>query len=169
MISAADSVRVFHNGKGHRFKLTQNVLTLLTKYRQVQPNSLEAGGILLGRYLRNSYDVIVDRITTPTVEDRRSRRRFFRATIPHQALLDRAWYDSAGTCNYLGEWHTHAESVPFPSMIDILDWRKRFLLDRIDSIRLHFVIVGTEQINVWQMHRRRLRIEKLRLMARVKR
>jgi integrative and conjugative element protein (TIGR02256 family) len=167
MISATNSGAVFQNEEGHRFKLTKDVLILLKKYRQFQQDSLEAGGILLGRYLRNSDDVVVDRITTPIPADQRSRLRFYRSSDAHQGLIDEAWHDSTGTCNYLGEWHTHAESNPFPSIIDFLDWGKRFLFDRIDSNRLYFVIVGTEHINVWQMCRRWLQIKQLDLYKRV--
>jgi integrative and conjugative element protein (TIGR02256 family) len=153
---------IFDNRQGHRFKIKSEVVARLRQYRQENLDR-EAGGVLLGRYVRDSDDVIVDKITVPMEGDRRGRRWFFRASTLHQSVLDSAWSDSAGTCNYLGEWHTHAEADPSPSVIDILDWRKRFLVDRIDSKRLFFIIVGTERVNVWQVWRKLLRIEQLLL------
>ena len=165
MTLAKTPTLTFQNKEGHRFKITWEVITILMQYRQDNTNRLEAGGILLGRYLRGSNNVIVDRTTVPMMGDQRSRHRFYRESSTHQKLLDKAWKESTGTCNYLGEWHTHPEADPFPSMMDIFNWRKRFLIDHIDSDRLYFVIVGTEHIKVWQVYRKWLRIEQLCLCS----
>jgi integrative and conjugative element protein (TIGR02256 family) len=152
---------VFLNSAGHRFKLRSSVTAQMYVYIQNKPGIVESGGVLLGRYILNCSDVVVDRITTPVAGDRRTRIRFFRSARSHQRVIDAAWFSSNGTCNYIGEWHTHPEPDPSPSLVGILDWRKRFLLDRIDSEVLYFVVLGTQQLNVWQVNRGALRIEKL--------
>ena len=152
---------VFLNSAGHRLKLRRYVTAQMYVYLQNKPGIVESGGVLLGRYILNCSDVVVDRITTPVAGDRRTRIRFFRSARSHQQVIDAAWFSSNGTCNYVGEWHTHPEPDPSPSLVDILDWRRRFLLDRIDSEVLYFVILGTRQLNVWQVNRGALRIEKL--------
>jgi integrative and conjugative element protein (TIGR02256 family) len=154
---------VFQNQKGHRLKLSEPVVVLLKEYEQTELGSPEAGGILLGRYLKNSNDVVVDQVTVPMPGDQRKRNWFFRASFAHQIAIDQAWCRSSGTCNYLGGWHTHPENNPSPSLTDILDWRKRFLFDRIDSKFLCFVIVGIGSINAWQVGRRLLQVERLQL------
>jgi integrative and conjugative element protein (TIGR02256 family) len=163
MTSAEIPGLTFRNKEGHGFKLTQGVIAKLMQYQQVSSGIPEAGGVLLGRYLIGSDNVVVDKTTNPMPGDKQSRHRFSRRSATHQKIITEAWQESAETCNYLGEWHTHPEGNPSPSIIDLFDWRKRFLIDRIDSDRLYFVIVGTKHINVWQVHRKRLRIEQLYL------
>jgi len=80
-------------------------------YVQDVPTKPEAGGVLLGRHILETGDIIVDLITEPMPSDRQGRFRFFRARRPHQAAIDRAWRASGGTYTYLGEWHTHPEQL----------------------------------------------------------
>ena len=110
----------------------------------------EAGGILMGRLLRGSNNIVVDEITEPLPGDVRTRFTFERAAKQHQSVLDAHWSESRGTCGYLGEWHTHAEPFPSPSSVDLRDWRRRLRSDEFDIGQLFFVIVGTEDIGVWQ-------------------
>jgi integrative and conjugative element protein (TIGR02256 family) len=34
------------------------------------------------------------------------------------------WSNSGETMDYIGEWHTHPESDPRPSALDLDEWRK---------------------------------------------
>jgi len=121
-------------------------------FRQTEPHMTEAGGVLLGRHLRDGSAIIVDAITTPLPGDIRSRTTFFRHQKRHQAVIDEAWLSSDGTCTYLGEWHTHPEPIPTPSMVDWADWRRRLRIDQY-SEPIFFVIVGTQQVAVWEGRR----------------
>jgi integrative and conjugative element protein (TIGR02256 family) len=51
---------------------------------------------------------------------------------------------------YLGEWHTHPEADPTPSSIDRADWKLRLARDRIDADFVFFLIVGLEEVAVWE-------------------
>ena len=93
--------------------------------------------------------MIVDDVTVPMPGDRRSRIQFFRARRRHQEAIDRAWQESSGTCTYLGEWHTHPELCPIPSLIDRLRWQQKLLRDRF-SEPIFFVIVGISEVRVWE-------------------
>ena len=42
----------------------------------------------------------------------------------HQEAIDDAFKKSNGEWHYLGEWHTHPEDVPNPSMTDYTSWHK---------------------------------------------
>jgi integrative and conjugative element protein (TIGR02256 family) len=125
---------------------------LLVAHIQDEPSKPEAGGVLLGRHIRGSDDLIVDSVTTPMKGDRRSRRRFRRGKKGHQAAIDEAWRESNGTCTYLGEWHSHPEGVPTPSLIDRLDWGRKLLVDRY-AAPIFFVIIGIWEIRVWEGRR----------------
>lgn len=127
---------------------------------QNAPNKPEAGGVLLGRHIVDTRDIVVDLLTTPLPGDRQSRNRFFRARREHQAVIDTIWRETDGVCTYLGEWHTHPESIPIPSVLDQLNWRRKLMVDEFSTV-LFFVIAGTEQVKVWEGHRHRVRIHAL--------
>lgn len=143
------------------FKLDALVVRRLHDFRQTQCVSREAGGVLLGRWLRGSEHVVVDELTTPMRGDRRGRTSFHRAARAHQQHIDRAYAESQGTCGYLGEWHTHPEPDPTPSSIDLDDWRRRLRDDRVDVPHLFFVIVGTSSTRAWRGARASIAIESL--------
>lgn len=96
-------------------------LDTIHAYRQTEPGSVEAGGILLG-YRRADHLHIVE-ATEPGVEDHRHRTRFFRQRHRHQEIALRRWRESERTMDYLGEWHTHPELNPSPSHTDLKGWR----------------------------------------------
>ncbi|HEX8348827.1 MAG TPA: Mov34/MPN/PAD-1 family protein [Hymenobacter sp.] len=139
---------VFQQTDGSRIKLTAAVVSRLRQHAQLTPAAAEAGGILIGRYLQDSSDVVVDDITEPLPSDKRGRYFFHREQKAHQQLLDQAWRDSGGTRTYLGEWHTHPEADPTPSCIDRMDWRRKLRQDHYFA-HLFFFIVGTQQIRAW--------------------
>jgi integrative and conjugative element protein (TIGR02256 family) len=144
------SAIVFFRDEGARLKLDAAVVDVLLSHAQRDPNAMEAGGVLMGRHIRGTRDVVVDSVTTPMRGDRQRRFRFHRSRKPHQRALDEAWESSQGTCVYLGEWHTHPEPYPTPSSVDLADWRKRLQHDEVDSESLFFVLVGQELCVAWE-------------------
>lgn len=140
---------IFVRADGGKFEISANVLQRMLDFVQDEPKRAEAGGVLLGRHIVESTDVVVDEITLPMAGDRRSRRRFFRGKAGHQEVVDRLWQESNGTCVYLGGWHSHPEADPTPSDVDFEDWKRRLREDVFDSDDLYFVIVGTEILRAW--------------------
>lgn len=134
---------------GGRFQISPGALAQMLKYVQDAPRKLEAGGVLLGRYILGTPDVVVDFVTEPMPGDRRTRTRFFRHQRGHQTTIERTWRESVGTCTWLGEWHSHPESDPEPSCVDCADWRRKLFVDRYDEA-LFFVIVGTHSVCAWE-------------------
>ena len=145
---AAPQDIVFYRSGGGRIKVPAAVVAVLQAYAQHAPDATEAGGVLMGRYIATSDDVIVDAITEPMTGDRRTRYSFYRAKRRHQAALDAAWKSSGHTCTYLGEWHTHPQAYPTPSSTDTTDWNRRLRQDQYPE-ELFFLIVGTHQISMW--------------------
>jgi len=117
------------------------VFSIFSKYRQVDHWSAEAGGILLG-YRRDPHLDVVQ-ITEPGLRDTRSRMLFDRRDESHKRLAIEAWLSSGQYIDYLGDWHTHPESTPSPSRIDLEQWRS--FRNTLDNPMLE-VIVGTDQI-----------------------
>ena len=123
------------------------------KFAQRQVCSPEAGGILLGRMMEISSDLIIDEVTTPGTKDKQRRYSFFRSRRPAQQIVNKAWMDSRGAVNYLGEWHTHPEMVPQPSFTDRCNWKRIVRRAHYEVPSLLFVIVGTHAIRVWEVSR----------------
>ena len=94
---AADRL-IFARVGGGRFQIGPSALAVMRQYVQDAPEKAEAGGILLGRHILGTDDIIVDDVTVPMPGDRRSRFQFFRARRWHQEAINRAWQESSGTC-----------------------------------------------------------------------
>jgi len=147
-----------------KFELSVESLQKLSVFVQDQSETPESGGILLGRYIKDCEDIVVDDVTIPMDGDKQSRYSFYRAQKNHQKIIDAEWEKSNGTCNSLGEWHSHPEPYPSPSRLDLSGWRKKIKQDIYDHNALYFVIVGQKQINVWRGDKDTMKIEKLSLL-----
>lgn len=143
----------FRRPAGGVLEFSRSAVTTLLAYRQVGLRSLEAGGILLGRQILGGNDVVIDAASEPTRDDRRARFWFHRARRPAQALIERAWQESGGVVNYLGDWHSHPEQDPTPSCVDRRGWKKIARQTTAECPELFFVIVGIRTIGVWSVTR----------------
>jgi integrative and conjugative element protein (TIGR02256 family) len=83
-------------------------------HRQVRQGQAEAGGQLFARITR--YEVFVEEATGPRPTDRRGRTHY---TPDRQAERKEIRERFALGLHYVGDWHTHAESVPIPSPVDL--------------------------------------------------
>lgn len=144
---------VFRVNSRQRLIVTGAAMKKLLSFAQHRTCQPEAGGVLLGRHLLESANVVVDEVTTPQKSDKRSRFGFFRSKR-HGAIARERWSAEAGTCAYLGLWHTHPEGDPVPSSADRLDWYTAVANDVFDGDRLFFLIVGTRNVRVWCVNRR---------------
>lgn len=144
---------VFRVTPRQRLIFVRDALERMQAFAQRRWWNAEAGGVLLGRHLLDSRDVVVDEVTTPQDSDRRSRLSFFRSR-QHETLARERWLAESSTMAYLGLWHTHPEANPTPSSIDRYDWTQAVSRDTYEGDRLFFPIVGTHCIRVWTLSRR---------------
>ncbi|MDU9048100.1 MAG: Mov34/MPN/PAD-1 family protein [Candidatus Electrothrix sp. Rat3] len=124
------------------------VATFLT-YRQNSLSSPEAGGLLLGRHLKDGSHIAVDHVSEPMLGDKQKRNSFFRGE-GHEQFAHKYWLTSNGTCAYLGSWHTHPALNPLPSKTDLHDWLNVLKNDIYEGKYLYFVIVGIQEIHCWE-------------------
>lgn len=136
-----------------RLIIVEGALQQMQAFAQRRWWDCEAGGILLGRHLLDSHDVVVDEVSTPQNSDRRSRFAFFRSS-KHEYLARQRWLQQETTSAYLGLWHTHPELDPTPSSVDRRDWLQAVSGDTFEGDRLFFPIVGTRSIRIWTLSRR---------------
>lgn len=128
--------------------LQQQPLEVFNRYIQQGELSTEAGGILLG-YVRGEHLEIIE-ATDPTARDRRFKFLFERMPHFHRRRAMKRWKESNGLIRYVGEWHTHPQNHPTPSMIDLDEWQ---LLagNRLDGRPLLALIVGCMDLHVEYM------------------
>lgn len=144
---------VFRVSPQQRLIIVAHALDQMKTFAQHRWWQPEAGGVLLGRHLLDSADVVVDEVTTPQSSDRRSRFGFFRSK-QHENLARKRWREEKNSVAYLGLWHTHPEDDPSPSSVDYADWRQAVAGDAFEGDQLFFPIVGRKRIRVWCLGRR---------------
>lgn len=108
-------------------------------YAQKGSFQSESGGVLIG-CIRDIH-IEITGVTFPDSSDKQSRFSFVRRSANHVKKVLAAWKRSGRTETYLGEWHTHPEAYPSPSMIDLMQWRKK-----LAKRKLVLLIVGTKQV-----------------------
>lgn len=145
------SCRQFRRPNGGTVLIGAVAEELLNAHRQDRPGLAESGGVLLGRLIVESEDIVIDEATGPQRADRATRYRFFRAKSPTQRLVDRAWALSQGTRNYLGEWHSHPEDHPLPSGVDRENWVELGQKVVRTQPTLFFAIVGRKETKLWEL------------------
>jgi integrative and conjugative element protein (TIGR02256 family) len=155
---------VYARLNGGRIKLPAEVIASINGYIQNDKRKPEAGGVMLGRYIIMSQDIVIDKVSFPMPGDRATRTTFFRKKRAHQQIIDKEWGASNHTCTYLGEWHTHPESHPSPSCIDEFSWKMKLKKDIFDSDYLFFLIVGISEMRMWEGHRPSKTISMLKLL-----
>lgn len=141
---------VFRVASDQRLIIVEEAVEQMVAFRQRSWWQSEAGGVLLGRHLLDTNDMVVDEVTIPQKSDRRSRFGFFRSR-KHGTIAQSRWSEELNTRAYLGLWHTHPEQDPTPSGVDRQDWKQALSKDSFHGDRLFFPIVGIERIRVWAM------------------
>jgi len=124
---------------------------VMSRCRQLSRRDSEAGGMILGRLVVESNDLVIDEATQPSKRDRKGRFFFIRRRRAAQCRVNQAWLGSNGTRNYLGEWHSHPEDNPTPSDIDIENWCRIGAEARYEQDFLLFAIVGRERTRLWEL------------------
>ncbi len=124
---------------------------VLKRFRcHIQTGSVpEAGGILLGTVHQRG--LLITKATKPTRADCRMQYFFQRNETGHRVVARRNYDASNGTVRYLGEWHTHPQDDPSPSLLDILEWKK-LAGKRNDQRPLLAVIVGRKALYAELVH-----------------
>jgi len=130
-IESLDSNRVL--------RISKKVRKIFEKYEQ-EEGCCEAGGILLGNVATDYVEIA--NVTVPTRFDLRNLFSFVRAKIPAQLRINKSWKKSSGTTIYLGEWHTHRETNPRPSLKDRQMISKVYKETKMEIDFLYLIIVG---------------------------
>ena len=99
----------------------------------------EVGGILLG--LRRGDHLHITYATTPGPKDRSSRLQFSRSDRSHRFAAVRRWVMSGFKVDWIGEWHTHPQHTPIPSLTDIQTWQEQIKRRQAPMV---YIILGLQ-------------------------
>lgn len=124
---------------------SESVLEVFFQHIQEKNTDDEAGGVLLGSV--HGSHMLIEQATPPTLWDKRFRYLFERMPNGHETVAWARWKSSKGKVRYLGEWHTHPEDHPTPSLLDRTEW-SLLARKRKDFRPLLAVIVGRKSIYV---------------------
>lgn len=119
---------------------SEDVLDLISKYKQKRKKHNESGGILLGQVKNDK--VYILKASIPNSKDKSSRVSFLRNKEYAQHIIDYEFANSQGKTIYLGEWHTHPESYPTPSVVDIKMVQDQFEQNTLNEQFLVLFIQG---------------------------
>lgn len=154
---------IYTLANGGRLKIPKSILEQFSLFVQKEPHIPESGGVLLGRFIKGTNDIVLDAMTVPEESDTQERCFFRREKEPHQTMIDTYWKRTKGTGHYLGEWHTHPENYPQPSSTDYRNWIQLLQVASYYGTTLIYIIIGIKEIVVYQGSNKNLSIQKLQL------
>lgn len=144
-MSATDEV--WFVGSAIELTVSKQVYDCWLRHRQMKSKDTEQFGVLIGSRIEDESKIWINKCTTPQEMDVSQRARFTMKDPYHQKEIDTAFEKSNGMSGYIGTWHTHPQSVPIPSIIDLNDWDQCSL--RNPDRQLVFVIIGNKQVNIY--------------------
>lgn len=130
----------FVSDKDHLI-IREDVVKIFRTFEQ-KSSKTEAGGILLG-FVYPGFTEICE-ATIPGKLDRFGQFFFIRSKNGAQRKINKAWIKSEGSLIYLGEWHTHPDINPKPSITDIDMIKKQLKETEMEIDFLYLIIVGRD-------------------------
>lgn len=102
--------------------IDEKIMGAISRFTCPPQEKREAGGILIGSYRGPHIEILA--CTTPMPGDRRCAWMFDRRDKGHAVAANIYWKESGGQLTFVGEWHTHPEDYPSPSIVDRRTWTK---------------------------------------------
>ncbi|EAD1487570.1 hypothetical protein RI88_00005, partial [Listeria monocytogenes] len=99
-----------------KIKICSDVIKFLKEEYRMSKH-FEIGGILLGKINQNRNIITIEKLYV-IKSKKKFRLKYIRNDTLAQKKINKVWTESNGIINYIGEWHTHSEMSPFPSITD---------------------------------------------------
>lgn len=133
------NLRFVEKKEGPAIILTASALATMRQYQQIDHNDKESGGQLFAIF--EGTDTVIIEATRPKLLDRRTRYKF----MPNRWLQQKEIQDRYKRgLHFVGDWHTHPESIPHPSIEDIVSITECFKLSHHELRAFAIVVVGSE-------------------------
>ena len=118
----------------------QSILTNIRRSVRWRGRRVETGGLLFGERDDAARVVWVSDATGAPPDSRASRRGFLCGTVGTAAINNEMRTASRGAVRYIGMWHTHPDSPPHPSDID-LDGMAQLLTSTAPPLRRALLLI----------------------------
>ncbi len=102
----------------------------------------ERGGLLLGRIFPDENKIVVVEATNPAILSSDPTNICVDLEDANAYML-RRWEESDKKITYIGDWHTHPEKNPSPSLMDKFTFFDTYRKSHIDQNLLLCAIIGT--------------------------
>lgn len=133
---------------GNDLIIHAKVVNTFLNHIQKNSNDPESGGFLLGYENSRNNSIVIENITLPQENDRKSSIYFLLRDSKHISFIEKAKIEKSF---FLGSWHTHPEDNITPSVTDWEDWKKSRKKERPGARYMVFIIVGRKEIGVWSV------------------
>lgn len=133
--------------KNSKIKISKSVLEQIYQLRQIDSLACESGGVLIGRQIISTGNLIIDHCTFPMPLDVCKRTRYFRKDPKHIEIFTTLRQRENNIYAYVGEWHTHPELIPLYSSMDLRNWER---IGKESSMSHFHLIAGTKAFRIWQ-------------------
>jgi integrative and conjugative element protein (TIGR02256 family) len=121
--------------------ICQSIFSDISKYMQ-EGNKPENGGLLFAEFYLPK--IFVRKASMPNKTDYRNRHEFKPDQVMQQKTIN--VYFKKGL-HYIGEWHTHPEEYPVPSVADITSMQDTFIASRHELNYFLLIIAGNKISN----------------------
>ncbi len=130
---------------GQILELSDPVIEIFKFYRQTGGKP-EAGGLLFAELCLPR--IIIKQATTPHKLDKRSKFSFIPYRKPQKDIISQFFNTDL---HFVGEWHTHFQRNPSPSIIDLHSMQDSFLKSKHELNAFIMIIVGsyTPGLRLW--------------------
>jgi integrative and conjugative element protein (TIGR02256 family) len=114
----------------------RNVFKTISKYIQINDKP-ESGGLLFAKF--ELPRIIINDLSVPHKNDYQSRYEFKPDQTRRQQIINSCFQRGL---HYIGEWHTHPEKEPVPSLIDINSMEDIFIRSKHELNYFILIIAG---------------------------
>lgn len=127
-------------------EINESVIKTFNVYKQRKENDVEKGGVLMGKLYPSSNKIVITHALICNNQES-TRYELNLNTKCLQEKILKIWEESNGTITYLGDWHTHPEKAPKPSITDYKTFILNYFSSKFDQNLLLYIIVGNAEIN----------------------
>lgn len=123
-----------------RVILAPEVIKVFREHKQRSHDAPEVGGQLFARFIDG--DVLIKYATGPLDGDRHDRYNFTPCRKQENRDIRRLFRNHL---HFVGDWHTHPQTVPKPSQTDIESIAECFRLSRHELLGFVLIVVGLSE------------------------
>lgn len=140
MSSAEKGIYYLVPGSTQRVIIMPEVISVFSINRQIGADSPEVGGQLFAYFGDNM--VLISMATGPYKEDKKARFHFIPCRKRERKDIKKL-FDIG--LHFVGDWHTHPQTIPIPSKRDEESIRECFVLSKHELNGFILIIVGTSE------------------------